>query len=170
MFEKVLNLCQRLRVYFLKKRRHLSFTFVTQGDGGVCISGNGKISIDSTSQLKSNTYLECSGGISIGRYFHCGRSLTIFSSNHSYDAGDFIPYSNTDVVLRPVVIEDFVWMGANVTICPGAHIGEGAIIGAGAVVAGDLESFGIYAGNPAVKIGQRDIVKFKDCKKRGLFF
>lgn len=48
-----------------------------------------------------------------------------------------------------------VWIGANVSICQGVHIGDGAVVGAGALVNKDLESFGIYAGVPAKKIGER---------------
>jgi acetyltransferase-like isoleucine patch superfamily enzyme len=37
---------------------------------------------------------------------------------------------------RPVVIEDDVWLGLNVIVMPGAHIGAGSIIGAGVIVSG----------------------------------
>lgn len=41
---------------------------------------------------------------------------------------------------RPVVIEDDVWLGLNVIVLPGAHIGAGSIIGAGAIVSGVVPS------------------------------
>ena len=40
-------------------------------------------------------------------------------------------------------------IGANCTILPGVIIGANALIGAGSVVASDVPSFGIVAGNPA---------------------
>jgi carbonic anhydrase/acetyltransferase-like protein (isoleucine patch superfamily) len=48
-----------------------------------------------------------------------------------------------------------VWIGDRVTILAGIRIGTGAVIGAGAVVTKDLEPYGIYAGVPARRIGQR---------------
>ena len=51
--------------------------------------------------------------------------------------------------MKPVVIEDFVWCGANVTILPGVKIGEGAIVGAGSVVVKDVPKYAVVAGNPA---------------------
>lgn len=48
-----------------------------------------------------------------------------------------------------------VWIGANVSICQGVKIGDGAVIGACSLVNKDVEPYGIYAGVPAKKIGQR---------------
>lgn len=52
-----------------------------------------------------------------------------------------------------IYIEDEVWIGANVTILPGITIGKSAIIGAGSVVTKDVDSYGVYVGVPAKKIG-----------------
>lgn len=49
-----------------------------------------------------------------------------------------------------VIIGDDVWLGANVTILPGAHIGDRCIVGTGAVVArGQYPAGSIIVGNPA---------------------
>lgn len=48
----------------------------------------------------------------------------------------------------PVRIGSNVWLGANVTICPGAVIGDNSIIGAGSVVVGDIPANSIAVGNP----------------------
>ena len=52
-------------------------------------------------------------------------------------------------VVRPVVIQDNVWIGARAIILPGVTIGTGAVIGAGAVVTKDVPARGIAVGNPA---------------------
>ncbi|MEK5449404.1 acyltransferase [Paenibacillus sp. FSL R7-0331] len=51
-----------------------------------------------------------------------------------------------------IIIQDEVWIGANVTILPGVKIGTCSIIGAGSIVNKDVESYCIYAGVPARKI------------------
>ena len=47
-----------------------------------------------------------------------------------------------------VVIGNNVWLGGNVIICPGVHIGDNAVIGAGSVVTKDIPAWSIAAGNP----------------------
>jgi len=58
-----------------------------------------------------------------------------------------------------IIIEDEVWIGANVTILPGVTIGRCSIIGAGSVVTKNVEAYSIYAGIPAKKI--RDLSKYE---------
>jgi acetyltransferase-like isoleucine patch superfamily enzyme len=54
----------------------------------------------------------------------------------------------------PVVIDDDVWIGANVTILKGVHVGAGALIEPGAVVVRDVPSRARVLGNPAQVIGE----------------
>jgi putative colanic acid biosynthesis acetyltransferase WcaF len=62
------------------------------------------------------------------------------------------------VLLRTgLEIGDGVWIAADAFIGPDVHIGERAIVGARAVVVKDIEPGNIVAGNPAKKIGMRDI-------------
>lgn len=48
-----------------------------------------------------------------------------------------------------------VWIGANVSLAQGVHIGNGAVVGANSLVLNDIEPYSIYAGVPAKKIGTR---------------
>lgn len=140
-----------------------------QGHGGISISNAKNFRIGITSHLKSNTYIECSGSVSIGEYVHIGRGLTIFSSNHIYNNDNFIPYDKISEN-KPVIIKDFVWLGANVTILPGVTIGEGVIIGAGSVVTKSIPDYAVAAGNPAKLIKYRNIETFKKLKEQKNFF
>lgn len=54
-----------------------------------------------------------------------------------------------------ILVDDGVWIGANVTVLSGAHIAEGCVIAAGAVVTGDTIPYGIYGGVPAKLIRMR---------------
>ncbi|MGX8716749.1 MAG: CatB-related O-acetyltransferase, partial [bacterium] len=53
------------------------------------------------------------------------------------------------------IIGNDVWIGYNVTIMPGVHIGDGAIIGTNALVTKDVEPYSIVGGNPAKLIRKR---------------
>lgn len=161
----VLESCQVIRL----KQKGIDLKFVNQGNGGFTIAGDTiKFSIDSTSHIKSNTFIECSGGVIIGRYFHSGRGLTIFSTNHNYNSKISIPYDVTEII-KPVIIKDFVWCGANVTIVPGVTIGEGVVIGSGTVVTKDVPDYAIIGGNPHKIIKYRDSETFQKLKEHGKF-
>jgi acetyltransferase-like isoleucine patch superfamily enzyme len=156
----------------IEKKSGCKINYVCQGFNGVKISSIGgdfsKFFIHPSSHLKSDTFIECSGGVSIGRYFHTGRGLTIFSLNHNYNSDISIPYDDFDLI-KPVVIKDFVWCGANVTIVPGVTIGEGVVIAGGTVVTKDVPDYAIIGGNPHKIIKYRDIDKFKRLKDNGNF-
>jgi acetyltransferase-like isoleucine patch superfamily enzyme len=53
------------------------------------------------------------------------------------------------IEVRPVVIEDDVWIGYNATILKGVRVGAGAVIAPGAVVVRDVTPGSYVAGNPA---------------------
>jgi len=127
-----------------------------------------KFEIHPTSHLKSDTFIECSGGVKIGKYFHVGRGLTIFSTNHNYASDKSIPYDEIDIA-KPVEIGDCVWVGANVSVVPGVKIGEGAIVGMGSVVTRDVPAGAIVGGNPAQVIGFRDMENYWRLKNEGKF-
>lgn len=151
------------------REKGVCLNFVPQGGYYFEIAGDAsQFSIDITSHIKSDTFIECSGGVSIGRYFHPGRGLTIYSATHNYDSGTRIPYDEIHIK-KPVVIEDFVWCGANVTIMPGVTIGEGAVIGAGSVVVKNVQKGAVVGGNPARIVKWRDMVNFEKLKAAELF-
>lgn len=54
-----------------------------------------------------------------------------------------------------MVIEDDVWIGANVTITAGITIGRGSVLAAGAVVTKDVPPFSIMGGVPARRLRSR---------------
>jgi acetyltransferase-like isoleucine patch superfamily enzyme len=158
------------KVRLQRLRRHgIHLHFVPQGGHFFEIAGDPrKFFIDATSHLKSDTFIECSGGVAIGRYFHPGRGLTIYSATHNYAGGSRIPYDDIHIPM-PVTIGDFVWCGANVTILPGITVGEGAVIGAGSVIAKDVPRCAVVGGNPARVIKYRDIEHFDRLKAAGEF-
>lgn len=169
IFFKAQHLYYLLEIKNAERESNCVINFVPQGNGGVTIAHPKNFKIDKTSHLKSNTYIECSGGVYIGKYFHTGRGLTIFSSNHIYDNDNFIPYDNKSIN-KKVIINDFVWFGSNVTIVPGVIIGEGAVVGAGSVVTKDVPKYAVVGGNPAKIIKFRNIDKFLKLKEQKKFF
>ena len=58
------------------------------------------------------------------------------------------PHTNELPLKGDTIVGNDVWIGQNVTILPGVHIGDGAIIGANSVVSKDIPAYAIAAGNP----------------------
>lgn len=53
------------------------------------------------------------------------------------------------------VVGNDVWIGQNVTVMPGIHIGDGAIIAANSVVTKDVPAYCVVGGNPSKIIRKR---------------
>ena len=63
-----------------------------------------------------------------------------------------MPYRNA-----PIKIEDGAWIGDKTTVCLGVTVHRNAILTVSSVTTKDMEENGIYQGNPAVKIRERNI-------------
>lgn len=61
-----------------------------------------------------------------------------------------------EIYRLPIVVEDGVWIGGDVTILGGVTVGKGSVIAAGAVVVKDVPPNTIYGGVPAKLIHQLD--------------
>lgn len=77
----------------------------------------------------------------IGNNVRCGANVLITDS----DAHTDDPRSGKNA---PVVIEDNVWVGMNVMVLKGVHIGQNSLIGAGSVVTKDIPANVVAAGVP----------------------
>jgi len=106
--------------------------------------------------------------VRIGNNFHSGPGCLIIAQNHNYDHGAAIPYDDTYIV-KPVRIEDNVWIGSRVIILGDVTIGEGAIIQAGSVVTSDIAACGIAGGHPAKVFKWRDKEHYYKLKEERKF-
>lgn len=88
------------------------------------------------------------------RYSGASSGLTVVTSNHRQKVGILRDgRSNDDNDYKDIVVEEDVWIGVNVTLLQGAHIGRGAIVAAGAVVNKEVPPYTIVGGVPAKVIG-----------------
>jgi acetyltransferase-like isoleucine patch superfamily enzyme len=75
--------------------------------------------------------------------------------DHGTSARDLPMNQQTGGVEEEIVLENDVWLGANVIVLKGVRIGRGAIIAAGAVVTKSVAPFEIWGGVPARQLGER---------------
>lgn len=108
----------------------------------------GKITIGENVFFNHNCSLTCAESIVIGDNCMFANNLVIIDHDHKI-LKDGVTGA---LVSEPIIIEERVWCGANVTITKGVHIGRGAVIGANAVVVNDVKAYSTVAGVPAKKI------------------
>jgi acetyltransferase-like isoleucine patch superfamily enzyme len=135
------------------------------GDGVLL---DGKINIQFAARFSDNPTLRIGDGTGIGHEckLSIGKSITI-GKNCRIAAGVYILDSSghpsnpeerlqglppADSEVRPVVIEDNVWIGARAIVLPGVTIGEGSVVSAGSVVMADVPPYTVVAGNPARRV------------------
>ena len=119
---------------------------------------------DGTSIPKGSTIYCTDAACTIGKKVLFGPKPTIITGDHRIDIlGKYM----TDVTVEekfvdgvnvydlPVVIEDDVWCGANVTILKGVTIGHGSVVAAGAVVTKSFPPYSIIGGIPAKLLKMR---------------
>ena len=81
--------------------------------------------------------------ISQGAMLLCG--------NHDYKSPKF------DLIIGPIVLEEGVWIGAKSIVCPGCVCRSHSILSVGSIVSGEMASYTIYKGNPALPVRRREI-------------
>lgn len=90
-------------------------------------------------------------------------NFTVHTGDHASVIGKFVTDLNESNKPKgydkDVVVERDVWIGCNVTLLAGVHVGRGAIVSAGAVVTKDVPPYSIVGGVPARVIKFRWDVK-----------
>lgn len=118
--------------------------------------GSGDVVIGADTAINSGTVIYSGNGVWIGNAVLIAANCTLAATNHEFsDPNRRIRDQGFQPSRGGIVIHDDVWLGANVVILDGAVVGKGAVIAAGSVVRGVVEPYGIYAGSPAVRRGDR---------------
>lgn len=173
-FSKICSIFERLRarisrhyyLYALFSQTNCDLNKITVGPDHpyrFTINYPERLSIGDGTVINGNCHINALGGVTIGIHCHIGMGLVIFSSNHDYRSESSIPYGIEDV-LRPVVIGDGVWIGANVSIVPGVTIGDGAVLGMGSVIRCNVPRYSLVVGNPGVIVSTRNQLVFEQLR------
>lgn len=104
--------------------------------------------------INENCILSGHANLKIGNFVMIGPNCLISTSDHRYSEYQK-PMRLQGLILAPIIIEDDVWLGANVVILPGVRVKRGSIVGANSVVTKDVDAFTIVGGVPAKLIKGR---------------
>lgn len=125
------------------------FAFIFAGEG---------VTIGEYTDIQPHTVIWGGGETIIGSRVSTGPGTVFLSQTYSHAPGlkmvDGLSEGETAIIGGKLVVGDDVYIGARCTIMP-VTIGEGAVIGAGSMVTKDCDPWGIYVGNPARKVAER---------------
>ncbi len=93
--------------------------------------------------------LDGRGGLRLGNNVSVSPEVMFITSQHVKDDPQF------GIEDKPIVVEDYAWIGSRATVLPGVKIGRGAVVAAGALVARDVPAYAVVGGVPARVMGER---------------
>lgn len=117
---------------------------------GIYIKYPWKLIIGDYSWL-ADCYVENLGDVVIGANCCISQQALLMTGNHDYKKKNF------DLITRSIILEDGVWIGAAAKVCPGLILASHSVLTMGSIATRNLDAYGIYQGNPAVKVKDRTI-------------
>jgi acetyltransferase-like isoleucine patch superfamily enzyme len=156
---------------YLRDRRYTASDFLYWGEGvklgaRVLITAPERLYLGDGTVISEHCTINAIGGCHVGKYCGFGPEVWVLTTEHKYTGAECLPFGSTRIV-KPVYIEDYVWIGARASILPGVRIGEGAIVGLGSVVTADVLPLSVVMGNPATIIGHRRKHEYERLKAAG---
>lgn len=80
----------------------------------------------------------------IGSHVCISQGAYLCTGSHNWSAEAF------DLITKGIIIEDHAWVGARASLAPGASMAVGAVLSMSSLGCGEISSWTIYAGTPAV--------------------
>lgn len=105
-----------------------------------------RTSIGAHTFINANAVILDVARVSIGERCQIGPGVQLLTPTHPLEPE---PRADSWEAAEPITIEDNVWLGGGVIVCPGVTIGRDTVVGAGAVVTRDLPARVLAVGNPA---------------------
>tara|TARA_B110000046_G_scaffold174640_1_gene198567 strand:- start:200 stop:751 length:552 start_codon:yes stop_codon:yes gene_type:complete len=102
--------------------------------------------------LGENVGIENQTWVKIGSNSCLSQDCKIIAGNHDFTKQTF------DLITKPISLGEGSWVGAGSIVCPGVSFGSHAVLTVGSIATSNLEPYGIYQGNPALKIKERVIL------------
>jgi len=147
-FQNILNPSSQLKIILLKPfGAKIGKGVVIKP--GVNIKYPWKLSIGDYTWIGEKVWIDNLAEVNIGSNVSISQGAMLLCGNHNYKKSTF------DLIVKEIILEDGVWIGAQSVVCPGVVCYSHSILSVGSVANKDLEPYCIYQGNPAVKLRER---------------
>lgn len=93
--------------------------------------------------LGEDVWIDNLAPVVIGANCCLSQGAMLLCGNHNYRLPSF------DLIVKPITLEDEVWIGAKAVVCPGVTAHHASILTVGSVATHDLTASTIYQGTPA---------------------
>ncbi len=101
--------------------------------------------------LGEELWIDSLGKVKIGDNCCLSQGAMLLSGNHDYKKPSF------DLIVKDIILEEGVWIGAKSVVCGGVTCYSHSVLSVNSVATKSLDAYGIYQGNPAQLIRQREI-------------
>lgn len=118
---------------------------------GVNVKYPWHLTIGSNTWIGENVWIDCLVPVSIGSNVCISQGAVLLTGNHNYKKATF------DLMVSGFILDDGVWIGACAIVNPGVTVASHAVLTSGSVATRNLDAYGVYQGNPALKIRERII-------------
>jgi acetyltransferase-like isoleucine patch superfamily enzyme len=110
-------------------------------------------------RFHSKAMIDLTGDVYIGKWTMIGEGSQIFTHDHYHDGRKPLLQVQDEkgVKWKNKVIGDDVWIHGAIILYQVTLIPDGVVVGAGSVLTKNPGPYEIWAGNPARKIGERQI-------------
>lgn len=95
----------------------------------------GKITVEDNVSIGENCKIICHEEIRIGKGTLLAPNVSVYDHDHIFDRENGV--NRKRFKTKSIVIGENCWIGTNVVILRGTHIGNNCVVGAGSVIKGD---------------------------------
>ncbi len=111
-----------------------------------------KLEVGNHVWIGEKVWIDNLGLVKIEDHVCISQGAMLLCGNHNYKREAF------DLIVGNITLKKGSWVGAHAVVCPKVTIGSHSILTVNSVAVKSTEEYGIYQGNPAVKIRERKIV------------
>jgi putative colanic acid biosynthesis acetyltransferase WcaF len=101
--------------------------------------------------IGENVWIDNLALIKIGESCCLSQGAMLLTGNHNFTSQNF------DLIVKPIILEDGVWIGAKSVVCPGVTCFSHSVLQVSSIATRDLNAYKIHGGNPANALKDRKI-------------
>jgi putative colanic acid biosynthesis acetyltransferase WcaF len=110
-----------------------------------------KLSIGNHVWLGESCWIDNISEVRIGNHVCISQGALVLTGNHDYSKRSF------DLLSKPIVMEEGVWVGAKSTIVGGVTLKSHCVTGVGVIILRDTEAYQVYSLSPNIQVKERVI-------------